>query len=164
MLVKRAAAASGATGAAGMQRGVMPRPRKYRRLAHEPHPAIYKPVGVELRSLPCTVLLHEELEALRLADLEANHQEDAASMMGVSRSTFQRILAEGRRKVSHALVTGGALQIEGGTFSVAAVHWHCDECRSGWTVEHGSGLGEPRRCPDCGSRDIREGRGRRGRR
>jgi predicted DNA-binding protein (UPF0251 family) len=139
----------------------MPRPRKYRRLAREPHPAIYKPVGVKLGSLDCTVLLHEELEALRLADLESRHQEDAAGLMAVSRSTFQRILSEGRRKVSQALVTGSALQIEGGTFRVAAVRWHCDDCRSNWMIEHGSGQGDPGSCPECGSRSIRERRGRR---
>jgi uncharacterized protein len=134
----------------------MPRPRKYRQLAHPPHPAIYKPVGLKLASLECTVLLHEELEALRLADMEAQHQEEAASLMDVSRSTFQRILTDARRKVAQALVTGGALQIEGGTFRVAAARWRCNGCGHRWRVEHGSGLGEPRSCPECGSREIRE--------
>ncbi len=134
----------------------MPRPRKYRRLLHEPHPAIYKPVGVPLRSLECTTLLHEELEALRLADLEGRYQEDAAEQMAISRSTFQRILTEGRRKVAQALVTGAALQIEGGTFRVVAVRWHCIDCRHNWQIEHGSGQGEPQVCPSCGSRAIRE--------
>jgi uncharacterized protein len=142
-----------------MEWAAMPRPRKYRQLAHPPHPAVYKPVGVKLESLDCTVLLHEELEALRLADFEAQHQENAAELMAVSRSTFQRILAEARRKVAQALVTGSALQIEGGTFRVAAVRWRCGNCRHRWTIEHGSGLGQPRFCPECGSGEIRERRG-----
>ena len=142
----------------------MPRPRKRRRLMREPQPAIYKPVGVPLKSLDCTVLLHEELESLRLADLEGHYQEEAAQQMGVSRSTFQRIVTGARRKVAQALVDGAALQIEGGTFSVAAIRWHCTDCGYNWEIEHGSGQGEPEACPECQSRAIRERAGRRRRR
>ncbi len=139
----------------------MPRPRKRRQLMRAPQPAIFKPVGAPLKSLDCTTLLHEELEALRLADLEGRYQEEAAEQMGVSRSTFQRIVTEARRKVAQALVEGTALQIEGGTFRVAAIRWHCDDCGHNWEIEHGSGQGEPRVCPACGSRAIRERRGQR---
>src|SRR5512147_869754 len=110
----------------------MPRPRKRRRLWHEPHPAIFKPVGVPLEGLERVTLLHEELEALRLADLEGQHQEDGARHMGVSRSTFQRVVITARRKVAQALIQGAALQIEGGTFRVAAITWHCVECGHDW--------------------------------
>ncbi len=136
----------------------MPRPRKHRRLMHEPQPAVYKPVGAPLQTLDCTILLLEELEALRLADLEGCYQEEAAAQMAVSRSTFQRIVTEARRKVAQALVQGTALQIEGGTFRVAAVRWHCDECRHNWEIHHGSGQGEPEHCPTCGSQAIHERR------
>ncbi len=124
-----------------------------------PQPAVYKPVGVPLHTLECTTLLHEELEALRLADLEGRYQAAAAAQMAISRSTFQRIIAEARRKVAQALVNGNALQIEGGTFRVSAVRWHCDECRHNWDIGHGSGQGEPRVCPACGSHKIHERRG-----
>jgi uncharacterized protein len=100
----------------------MPRPRTRRALAQLPRPAIYKPAGVPLDSLRRVVLLYEELEALRLADLEGLTQAEAARQMGVSRSTFQRILDQARRQVSQALVDGHALQIEGGTFRVAVPH------------------------------------------
>lgn len=66
----------------------MPRPRKHRRLSSAPQPAIYKPAGVPLFQLRQVVLLAEELEALRLADLEERSQEEAAEQMAVSRSTF----------------------------------------------------------------------------
>jgi uncharacterized protein len=137
----------------------VPRPRKHRRLSREPQPAVFKPVGAPLESLDCVVLLHEELEALRLTDLEGKHQEDAAEEMGISRSTLQRVVTEAHRKVAQALVTGSALQIEGGTFRVAAVRWHCTECGSDWDVVHGSGQGEPNVCPVCGSHSIRERQG-----
>jgi predicted DNA-binding protein (UPF0251 family) len=96
----------------------VPRPRKRRILARRPRPAIYKPAGVPLDDLRRVVLLHEELEALRLADLEGLNQAQAAGRMGVSRSTFQRVLARARRQVALALAEGHALEIEGGTFEV----------------------------------------------
>lgn len=97
----------------------MPRPRKRRVLSRKPRSAVYKPAGVPLDGLRQVNLLHEEMEALRLADLEGLTQAEAAERMGVSRSTFQRIVAHARRQVALALVEGHALQIEGGTFEVA---------------------------------------------
>jgi len=96
----------------------VPRPRKRRTLTRAPRPAVYKPAGVPLEGLRRVTLLHEELEALRLADLEGLTQAEAAGRMGVSRSTFQRIVAQARRQVALALTEGRALQIEGGTFEV----------------------------------------------
>lgn len=134
----------------------MPRPRKRRRLQHDPQPAIFKPVGRPLEKLERVTLLHEELEALRLADLETLHQTEAAAQMSVSRSTFQRLVTEARRKVALALVNGAALQIEGGVFRVMAVRWHCAECGQDWDIAHGSGQGRLVACPHCGSSAIRE--------
>jgi predicted DNA-binding protein (UPF0251 family) len=90
----------------------VPRPRKRRWLARDPSPAVYKPAGIALADLKQVSLLPEELEALRLADLQGLSQADAAGAMLVSRSTFQRILAHARRQVSLALVEGHALRIE----------------------------------------------------
>ncbi|MCP4542233.1 MAG: DUF134 domain-containing protein [Chloroflexi bacterium] len=100
----------------------MPRPRKQRILTREPKPAIYKPAGVPLDRLRRVTLLHEEQEALRLADLEGLTQAEAAAHMGVSRSTFQRTVTRARRRVALALIEGHALQIEGGTFEIAPNH------------------------------------------
>jgi len=97
----------------------VPRPRKRRILAQVPRPAVYKPAGVPLNGLRHVVLLHEEQEALRLADLEGLTQAEAAGRMGISRSTFQRVLNQARRQVALALIEGHALQIEGGTFEVS---------------------------------------------
>ncbi len=138
----------------------MPRPRKRRRLWHEPQPAIFKPVGIPLRRLTQVTLLHEELEALRLADLEGRYQAESAEQLGVSRSTFQRIVVDARRKVAQALVDGAALHIEGGTFRVAAVCWECADCGHRWEIEHGSGEGRPVQCPACGGGALRRRRGR----
>jgi predicted DNA-binding protein (UPF0251 family) len=100
----------------------VPRPRKRRLLDRAPQAAIYKPAGVPLDGLRQVRLLQEELEALRLADLEGLTQEEAAGRMDISRSTFQRIVTHARRQVALALVEGQALQIEGGTFQVRPHH------------------------------------------
>ena len=46
----------------------------------------------------------DELEALRLVYLENLSQNEAASMMGISRGTLWRLLESGRRKLVQALV------------------------------------------------------------
>lgn len=60
------------------------------------------------------VLLLDELEALRLTDLEGLYQEEAARRMGVSRATFARILVSARMKVAEALIRGKIIHIGGG--------------------------------------------------
>ena len=141
----------------------MPRPRKHRRVWHTPTPVIFKPVGVPLHELKSIELLHEELEALRLVDLEEQHQKEAAEQMNISRSTLQRIVSEAHYKVAQALTEGAALHIEGGTFRVAAVYWQCNDCGHFWELEHGTGQSKPIHCPACGSHAIRLRRMRRSR-
>jgi len=57
------------------------------------------------------VLGADEMEALRLSDLLDVDQTEAALRMGISQSTFQRILAGARRKVAAALVSGYPLTV-----------------------------------------------------
>lgn len=54
----------------------------------------------------------DEFEAVRLADYEGLYHEAGAQSMKVSRPTFQRILAEARRKIAETLIEGKALRIE----------------------------------------------------
>lgn len=93
----------------------MPRPRKRRKLGRAPRAAIYKPSGIPLNDLRQIPLEPDELETLRLADLEGLTQEQGAQKMGISRSTFQRTLACARRQVAMALVEGAALHLVGST-------------------------------------------------
>lgn len=55
----------------------------------------------------------DELETLRLCDLEGLTQEEAGQRMGVSRGTVQRVLAGARKKTAQALVEGAALVLAG---------------------------------------------------
>jgi len=62
------------------------------------------------------VITVEELEALRLVDLEDLTQEEAAAMMGVSRRTLWNDLQCARKKTVDALVNGHAIHIKGGDY------------------------------------------------
>lgn len=57
------------------------------------------------------LLDQDELEALRLADLLAYSQVEAATEMNVSRATFGRIVESARRKVADAILNGKAVRI-----------------------------------------------------
>jgi predicted DNA-binding protein (UPF0251 family) len=61
--------------------------------------------------LEVSFLREDELEALRLCDLEGLDQVGAGERMGVSRGTVQRLLKAGRETVVRALVRGEALVI-----------------------------------------------------
>jgi len=64
-------------------------------------------------------LTFDEIEAVRLADLEGLYQEDAAKKMKVSRQTFGRIIESAHKKIADALVNGKALSIKGGPIEIA---------------------------------------------
>ncbi len=57
-------------------------------------------------------LFRDELEALKLCDVDDLTQEEAGSRMGVSRGTIQRTLSTARKKVATALTTGAAIIFE----------------------------------------------------
>lgn len=53
----------------------------------------------------------EEIESLRLKNIKEMDQTQAAKKMGVSQSTFQRVLSSAYKKVSLALIEGRELRI-----------------------------------------------------
>jgi predicted DNA-binding protein (UPF0251 family) len=70
----------------------MARPLKQRFVGTPPRVGTFKPQGIPIRQLEAAILSLDELEALKLADLQGNSQEQAAVKMNVSRPTFGRIL------------------------------------------------------------------------
>ncbi|MEA2015821.1 MAG: DUF134 domain-containing protein [Actinomycetota bacterium] len=76
----------------------------------------YKPHGVTLEKIDEIVLTLEEIETLNLKDRQGLDQKDAARFMGISRSTFQRLLKSARKKIITAIVEGKALRFEGGNY------------------------------------------------
>ncbi len=90
----------------------MTRPRLKRCVGFEPSVTYFKPQGIPLRNLRVVNLSLEELEALRLKNVESLDQSECAKLMRTSQSTFQRILSSAYNKVSQALVNGEAIRIE----------------------------------------------------
>lgn len=75
----------------------------------------FKPCGKLPDDTECVTIKFEELEALRLADLEGITQSEACVNMGISRHTFGRILATARKKVARSLVESLPIVVTGGT-------------------------------------------------
>ena len=87
----------------------MPRPKKNRRCECRLADKTFKPAGIPLCDLPQIELAYDELETIKLCDLDGLTQEEAGERMGVSRGTVQRLLTSARQKTARALVKGEAL-------------------------------------------------------
>lgn len=117
----------------------MGRRKKRRMVQREPGVTFYKPQGIPLLKLEDATLACEGLEALRLADGEGLSQAEGAEIMGVSRATFGRVLAEARKTVATALTHGLAIRIEGGDYELAAETSDQEETMPG--MNRGAGKG-----------------------
>jgi len=67
----------------------------------------------------------DEIELLRLIDLEGLEQEEAAERLGVSRKTAWRDLHEARRKITDALINGKGINMAG---CPKAAEGKCPKC------------------------------------
>lgn len=136
----------------------MPRPKKFRFISSSPEVTFFKPSGVPKSILEEVNLEVDELESVRLADLEGLYQEDAAKKMNVSRQTFGNILVSAHKKIAEAIVKGKVLRIEGGATELkpseeeavceCGYKWkkllsekECPKCRN----QRGKGFGRRRR-------------------
>jgi predicted DNA-binding protein (UPF0251 family)/predicted Fe-Mo cluster-binding NifX family protein len=97
----------------------MSRPCKCRRIYFMPGVTYFKPAGIPMRFLEENCLSLEEMEAVRLRDLEHLEQVEGARQMNISRLTYQRVLASARRKIADSLLSGKALRIEGGNYELS---------------------------------------------
>jgi uncharacterized protein len=86
-----------------------PRPKKLRNCEGNFCGRAFKPTGTPLSKLEQIELFRDEMEALRLCDMDGLTQEEAGQKMGVSRGTVQRIITIARRKTAEALTEGRAL-------------------------------------------------------
>lgn len=96
----------------------MVRPQKIKLVNFEPGVTYFKPRAVPLSELEEVELTIDELESMRLSNIEHLGQEIAAQKMGVHQSTFQRILSRAREKLTDALVNGKAIKINGGNYKI----------------------------------------------
>lgn len=65
-----------------------------------------------MRSLKEVVISHDELEALKLHDVDGLEQIEAAKKMGISQPTFARTLDSVYKKLADGIVSGKAIKIE----------------------------------------------------
>ncbi|MDA3850357.1 MAG: DUF134 domain-containing protein [Spirochaetaceae bacterium] len=129
----------------------MPRPKRQRMILSPPLYDCFKPQGVPAKNLREILLELDELEALRLADVEGMDHVDAAEKMDISRSTFTRLIDQARGKSAEFLVNGGVLKVLGGPVHFRETRIRCRSCGNRFREEL---LGAPGNCPRCGSEDL----------
>ncbi len=130
----------------------MPRPKKIRRVEKLPQFRNFKPTGVKMNNLEEIELKIEELEAIRLKDLEGLHQVDCAKKMNISRQTFQLIIDAARLKVATALIEGKSIHINGGDYVTNTCQYICKECKSRLDLVFELDKLE---CPICGNTNLK---------
>jgi len=122
----------------------MPRPRKQRRVCLLPEVNTYGPINNSKDIEEYISLTVEEYETIRLMDLEGLNQEEAANLMGVARSTIQRIYDGARKKMADSLVNGKVLKIEGGDYKLCSELEEKKQCDSCICPRHRHGHGRGR--------------------
>ncbi len=95
------------------------RREKLRRVGIIPEYRGFTPDG--LASGDAIEMTVDELEVLRLCDMEDLNQEAVAQQMGIARATVAAICSRAHRKVANALVNGRALIITGGNITYSPI-------------------------------------------
>ena len=90
----------------------MTRPRLPRCLRFNPNVYYFKPQGIPLRELEEVALLPDELEALKLYEVDGLEQIAASAKMKISQPTFARLLGSANKKIAEAIIKGKAIRIE----------------------------------------------------
>lgn len=89
----------------------MPRPKKKRVIFHIPPSRSFYP---DHRDNGEVTLRFDEIEAIRLIDLEHLDQSQCAEKMNIARTTAQNIINSAHQKIADALVNGKAIVFAGG--------------------------------------------------
>ena len=105
----------------------MPRPRKQKLICGMPSCNKFGPCGSGCTAEPVDMSL-EEYETIRLIDHENMDQTDCADVMGVARSTVQRLYTDARRKLAECLVDGRMLHIGGGDYTICEQRANPEKC------------------------------------
>lgn len=129
----------------------MARPKKCRRVDFFPDSTSFMPVGKTKCDVDRITLKIEELEAIRLKDIEGLSQEECAKSMEVSRQTFQNIIYNAHKKIAIALTEGKSIEISGGHYTTVHCKFKCTDCGEAYDITY-----EQDRdiCPSCGSEEV----------
>lgn len=129
----------------------MPRPIKVRKVEHFPQSTYFIPLGKQKCEIEEVILKVEELEAMRLKDIEGLSQEECAERMGISRQTFQNIIDAAREKAAIALTEGKAININGGNYTTKHCLFKCLSCNNLYEIKYEQ---DRKICPECGSSNV----------
>jgi len=72
----------------------------------------FKPRGIPSGELESVIIYEDEMEAIKLADLKSLYQQECATKMGISRTTFSRLIESARKKVADALLNKKLLHVK----------------------------------------------------
>ena len=129
----------------------MPRPKKCRRIAYVPEHRQYGPKDQGSGPIDIINLQLDEVEAIRLKDIEKLDQAEGAEKMGVSRQTFQNILESARNKIARSIVEGAEIRISGGHIINKGCIAVCQSCGAKYNINEDEWHGT---CDSCGSTEI----------
>lgn len=129
----------------------MARPIKCRRVKFLPETTQFVAKGKNQGNTKEIVLKVEELEAMRLKDVEDLTQQECADIMGISRQTFQNIIYKARKKVVLALTKGYTINIRGGNYALSSCRLKCKSCDKTYEIHFTK---DKEICPECHSNKI----------
>jgi len=133
------------------------RPPKWRKVEFIPNIQHFVPLDIEKNAMEENILRIEEVEAIRLKDVEKLEQEECAEKMEVSRQTFQRILNNAREIIADSIINGKAIRIKGGNFTRNICSVQCLDCGKEWKESYENFekvINGEYMCPDCQSKKI----------
>ena len=90
----------------------MPRCKIPRKCCFCPDVYYFKPRGIPLCQLKETILESDEMEALKLYEVDGLDQTISAKKMKISQPTFARILGSAHKKIASAIINGEAIRIK----------------------------------------------------
>lgn len=129
----------------------MARPTKFRKVERFPNEDYFIPKGRPQSETTDIILKVEELEAMRLKDIEGLNQEECAKRMNISRQTFQNVIDSARKSVAIALTEGKSIKIHGGHYTTKNCNIKCKSCEGIYTIVYEQ---DNNKCPICDSTDI----------
>ncbi len=130
----------------------MGRKPKNRTIVEPPRIQSFKPAGIPRRMLDRVTISIDEFEALRLADRQGLDHAEASERMGISRTTFTRLIEKARAGMAEALVEGKEVYIDGGAVHFNNNIFRCGNC--GNQIRMIIGNPGPQKCPECGSMNL----------
>jgi len=101
----------------GYGRGGRGRCRRQRWIEHTPNTLYFKPFPNHPPFADDIILTRDELEILRLVNIEELTQEEAARRIGISRKTLWTDLQRARKKITTALIHGYGIRIQGDAYT-----------------------------------------------